>query len=162
MATALNGDLVTLMAMKKVLITGGGGYLAGQLIDNFNGAYDVRLVDVVAADATDARPAVEAHDLTNPDITAYESIFEGVDSVVHLAYKNPGGVWGNAVPPLDRFPFEMDNIQMALNVLRCAHAAGVRRVLIASSNATASGSESLHAPRAVAATSMTASNTAAL
>lgn len=129
------------MAKRRVLITGGGGYLAGQLIDNFDGRYDLRLVDVADGPATDAHPVIAAHDLTNPDISGFESIFEGVDSVVHLAYKNPGGVWGNAIPPLDRFPIEMENIQMAFNVLRCSHAAGVRRVLIASSNATTSWTE---------------------
>ncbi len=128
------------MAKKRVLITG-GGYLAGQLVDNFDDAYDLRLVDVVDTAATATRPAVAAHDLTDPDISGYDGMFKDVDSVVHLAYKNPGGIWGNAIPPLDRFPIEMENIQMAFNVLRCAHAAGVRRVLIASSNATTSWTE---------------------
>lgn len=129
------------MAKKRVLVTGGGGYLAGQLIENSGDQYDFRLVDVVAKPATDSSPVVEAYDLTDPDISAYEHLFEGIDSVVHLAYKNPGGIWGSAVPPLERFPIEMQNIQMALNVLRCSHAAGVRRVLIASSNATTSWTE---------------------
>ena len=129
------------MAMRRVLITGGSGYLAAQLVDNFGGTYDLRLVDVFASPAAGSRPAVEAYDLTDPDTSTYRSIFDGVDSVVHLAYKNPGGLWGNAVPPLDRFPIEMQNIQMAFNVLRCSHAAGVRRVLIASSNATTSWTE---------------------
>ena len=56
--------------------------------------------------------------------------------VVHLGYKRPcpGGVYGDAVPQIDRFAIELGNIQMANNVYRVAYDAGVRRLVVASSN----------------------------
>lgn len=130
------------MAEKRtVLITGGAGYLAAQLLPEFAERYDLRLVDVVEREAAGGSPAVTGADLINPDSSKYRRLFEGVDVVIHLAYKNPGGLWGSAVPPYERFPIEMQNIQMAFNVLRCAYDAGVRRVLLASSNATTSWTE---------------------
>lgn len=126
---------------KTILVTGGAGYLAGQLLPEFAERYDLRLVDVAGKPAADGRPEVVAADLTDPDTSGYAALFDGVDAVVHLAYKNPGGLWGSAVPPLDRFPIEMENIQMAFNMLTCAHEAGVRRFLIAASNAVTSWTE---------------------
>ncbi len=126
---------------KTVLVTGGDGYLAGQLFPELGERFEMRLVDVVGRPASGDRPEVVAADLTDPDTSAYRGLFDGVDSVVHLAYKNPGGLWGNAVAPLERFPIEMQNIQMAFNMLTCAHEAGVRRFLIAASNAVTSWTE---------------------
>ncbi|MEX0763148.1 MAG: NAD(P)-dependent oxidoreductase [Dehalococcoidia bacterium] len=126
---------------RTVLVTGGAGYLAGQLLPEFAERYSLRLVDVVARPATDTSPEVFAADMTDPDTSTFRHHFDGVDTVIHLAYKNPGGVWGDAVPPFERFPIEMQNIQMAYNVLQCAYEAGARRVLLASSNATTSWTE---------------------
>ena len=126
---------------RTVLITGGAGYLTGQLLPGFAERYDLRLVDVAGKPtAGDASEVIDV-DLINPDRSSYVHLFEGVDTVVHLAYKNPGGVWGNAMPPYERFPVEMENIQMAFNVLASAYDAGTRRVLLASSNAVTSWTE---------------------
>ncbi|MDA1258769.1 MAG: NAD(P)-dependent oxidoreductase, partial [Chloroflexi bacterium] len=126
---------------RKVLITGGAGYLAGQLCEGLTSKFDLTLVDAVGKRGGDTRPDVVVRDLIDPDVSKYEDLFQGVDTVIHLAYKNPGGMFGNAVPPLERFPIEMRNIQMAFNVLNCAHRAGVRRFLIAASNAVTSWTE---------------------
>ncbi|MDP6824052.1 MAG: NAD(P)-dependent oxidoreductase [Dehalococcoidia bacterium] len=126
---------------RKILITGGAGYLAGMLCEGLSDTFDLSLVDAVQRRDGDPRPDVVVRDLIDPDASSYESIFDGVDTVIHLAYKNPGGMFGNAIPPLERFPIEMQNIQMTFNVLNCAHRAGVRRVLIATSNAVTSWTE---------------------
>jgi hypothetical protein len=42
--------------------------------------------------------------------------------------------WGADVTPIDRFEGELLNVRMAQNVYRCAFEAGVRRVVMASSN----------------------------
>lgn len=126
---------------RRVLITGGAGYLASQLAAEFVDRYELRLVDAQARPSAVNSPEVIGADLTSPDITSYRELFDGIDAVVHLAYKNPGGLWGNAAPPYERFPIEMENIQMAFNILRCSYDAGVRRVLLASSNATTSWTE---------------------
>ena len=126
---------------RKVLITGGAGYLAGMLCEGLSDRFNFSLVDAVEKRDGDPRPDVAVRDLIDPDVSKYEDVFEGVDTVIHLAYKNPGGMFGSAVAPLERFPIEMQNILMAFNVLSCAHSAGVRRVLIATSNSVTSWTE---------------------
>ena len=126
---------------RKVLITGGAGYLAGMLCEGLSDQFDFSLVDAIDKRDGDPRPDVIVRDLIDPDMTKYADLFQGVDTVIHLAYNNPGGMFGNAVPPLERFPIEMQNILMAFNVMTCAHLAGVRRVLIATSNSVTSWTE---------------------
>lgn len=109
---------------RKVLITGGAGYLAGMLCEGLSDKFNFSLVDAIEKRDGDPRPDVAVRDLIDPDMSKYEDVFEGVDTVIHLAYKNPGGMFGSAVPPLERFPIEMQNILMAFNVLTCAHSAG--------------------------------------
>jgi hypothetical protein len=121
----------------RVLLTGASGYIASQLLPEFRGRYDLRLVDVKDADRAGTKVAgVEIADLAGADRAAYRRLFEGIDVVVHLGYRHPGrpGDWGESVPPIDRFDVELSNVQMAQNVYRCAFEAGVRRVVMASSN----------------------------
>jgi nucleoside-diphosphate-sugar epimerase len=125
-----------LATRRTVLLTGASGYVAAQLIHQFRREYELRLVDVKDVDRNGARVSgVVAADLTDPDRTRYQGLFEGTDTVVHLAYRHPekGGGGGNA-SPIDRFDAEFANIRMAQNVYRCAWEAGVRRVVMASSN----------------------------
>jgi hypothetical protein len=81
-------------------------------------------------------PGVTVADLSDPDRTRYRPVFDGVDTVVHLGYRHPGrpGEWGADVAPIDRFDTELGNVRMAQNVYRSAYDAGVRRVVMASSN----------------------------
>jgi hypothetical protein len=121
----------------RVLLTGASGYIASQLLPEFRKRYELRLVDVRDTDRAGKKLAgVEVADLAAPDRTACQRLFEGIDAVVHLGYRHPGrsGDWGESVPPVDRFDIEFTNVQMAQNVYRCALDAGVRRVVMASSN----------------------------
>jgi hypothetical protein len=124
-------------AKRTVLLTGASGYLAGQLLPVFRDAYELRLVDVRDVDR-DGKPVpgVTVADLSDPDRARYRSLFEGIDTVVHLGYRHPGqpGGWGGDVPAIDRFDTELGNVRMAQNVYRSAYDAGVRRVVMASSN----------------------------
>ncbi len=125
------------MAGKRaVLMTGACGYIAGQLLDEFRRDFDLRLVDVTETDRGGRPvPGVVVADLTDPDRTRYQSLFAGVDAVVHLGYRPPGpGGGAEAVPQVDRFETEFANVRMAQNVYRAAWDAGVRRVVAASSN----------------------------
>ena len=126
------------MAQKlKVLITGASGYIASQMLNAYRERYSLTLLDATNTDREgNVVDGIEAVDLIDADRTKYHKYFEGQDAVIHLAYKrsSPGGVYGSAVPHIDRFSTELENVQMANNVYRAAYDAGVRRVVIASSN----------------------------
>jgi nucleoside-diphosphate-sugar epimerase len=81
-------------------------------------------------------PGLIVADLADPDRSKYRALFDGVDTVVHLGYRHAGGPggFGADLPPLERFDGELANVQMAQNVYRTAYDAGVRRVVVASSN----------------------------
>ncbi|HYM90506.1 MAG TPA: NAD(P)-dependent oxidoreductase [bacterium] len=120
----------------RILLTGACGYLAAQVRPALGEAYDLRLVDVKDTDARGQRvPGVALADLADPDRTKYARLFREIDVVVHFAHKHPGGIpWGAGLPPIDRFDDEFLNIRMAQHVYRSAFDAGVRRVVMASSN----------------------------
>lgn len=121
----------------KVLLTGASGYIASQMLKTYRDRYDLTLIDAVSNDARgNPVDGVQVVDLIDPDQSGYQSHFEGQDAVIHLAYKrsSPGGVYGDAIPQIDRFATELENVQMANNVYRASYDAGVKRVVVASSN----------------------------
>lgn len=121
----------------KVLITGASGYIASQMLVTYRDRYDLTLIDAVDTDR-EGNPVegVEIVDLIDTDRSKYERYFANQDAIIHLAYKrsSPGGVYGTDVPHIDRFATELENVQMANNIYRCAYDAGVKRVVVASSN----------------------------
>jgi len=121
----------------KVLITGASGYIAAQMLKTYRDRYDLTLIDAMDTDANgNSVEGIEIVDLIDTDRSRYQHHFDGQDAVIHLAYKrsSPGGVYGDAVPQIDRFATELENVQMANNVYRCAYDGGVRRIVVASSN----------------------------
>lgn len=117
------------MGKPAVLLTGACGYVASQLREEFRDRYDLRMIDVRSQDRNGAEiPGVETVDLIDPDRSKYAHLFDGADAVVHLGYRRP------SAPEIDRFDTECDNVRMANNVYRAAFDAGVRRVVMASSN----------------------------
>ena len=117
------------MPDRKVLLTGATGYVASQLLPTFREQYDMTLVDVKDTDREGREVAnIAVSDLSVPDLGVYAHLFQGQDSVVHLAYKRRRGT------PLDDFYDEQVNVAMAYNVFRSAYDAGARRVVMASSN----------------------------
>lgn len=126
-------------ASKRVLITGASGYVASLLLPEFRRRYELVLADSRATDrAGKSIPGVKTVDLADPGRAGYQALFKDVDAVVHLAYRNSSAsssiTWGGDVPPVERFDVELQNVQMAQNVYRSAYDAGVRRVVVASSN----------------------------
>jgi NAD+ dependent glucose-6-phosphate dehydrogenase len=118
------------MAPTKVLMTGAAGYIASQLLPTFRARYELRLLDVTQTNRQgEAVQDVVVLDLIDPDRSKYAQYFEGVDAVVHLGYKRRTGQ-----NPLDHFFDEKHNVEMAYNVFRTAYDAGVKRVVMASSN----------------------------
>lgn len=121
----------------KVLITGASGYIASQMLKTYRERYDLTLIDAISKDVHgNSVEGVQVVDLIDTDRSRYERFFESQDAVIHLAYKrsSPGGVYGDAIPQIDRFATELENVQMANNIYRCALDAGVKRVVVASSN----------------------------
>lgn len=122
---------------RKVLMTGAAGYVASQMLGEFSEKYDLVRVDVTDKDS-DGQPVDGIHvaDFIDTDRSKYEHLFEGVDAVIHLSYKrsSAGGVLGDEVPHIERFNVENENVVMANNVYRAAYDAGVRRMVVASSN----------------------------
>lgn len=115
-----------------ILVTGATGYMADQLLPALRSRYRLRLVDIKPGKEDDVHIA----DLTNGDRSELDGLFDGVDTVLHLGYRHsaPGSNYDNSVPHIDKFEIEFGNIRMSQNVYRCAHDAGVRRVVVASSN----------------------------
>ncbi|NQW17151.1 MAG: NAD(P)-dependent oxidoreductase [Chloroflexi bacterium] len=121
------------MAKKTVLLTGASGYVASQLLAEFQDRYDLRMVDVKTTDRDgNDVPGIQVADLIDSDRTKYAELFDGVDAVIHLGYKRSGGFTGDEA--IDRFDIEFENVQMANNIYRSSYDAGVRRVVMASSN----------------------------
>ena len=120
----------------KVLVTGAAGYMASMLVPHFAGRYDLRLIDVAPISPSDGITDVHVAYLAARDRDEFAHIFEGVDTVVHLGYihSSPRDIYDAEVPQLERFEAEFANVRMAYNVYRCALEAGVRRVVVASSN----------------------------
>lgn len=122
------------MAKRKVLMTGATGYIASQLLPTFREQYDLTLVDVKETDPKGNKiPDVVIANLAEADYEKYQNHFQGIDTVVHLGYYRPSrqGMenWRHR-----SYHDERVNVDMAYNVYKLSHDAGVRRVIVASSN----------------------------
>jgi NAD+ dependent glucose-6-phosphate dehydrogenase len=119
----------------KVLVTGAAGHVATLALPGLAG-HQLRLVDIrpparLPVNATFERLSVLA--CSDAELCG---LFRGAEVVVHSAYIPSGerDVYSLAPPQLERFDAEFDNIRMAQRVYRCALEAGVRRVVVVSSN----------------------------
>jgi len=118
-----------LNGLKKVLITGASGYVAAQILPTLKDCYETVLIDSANTNKEGAGvQGVQIVDLIGDNRDDYRKFFDGVDTVVHLAYKRRKG------HPIDHFVDEKKNVEMAYNVLRCSYDANVQRVIMASSN----------------------------
>ena len=118
---------------RKVLVTGAAGYIASQLLPAFRERYDLVLLDI-AREGREGSPVddVQTVDLHDPDLDKYRRYFQGVDTVVHLAWRRSGAV-GEPRDLEDFYP-EHANVHLAYNIYRVSLGSGVRRVVVASSN----------------------------
>src|SRR5437588_763486 len=106
---------------KRVLITGAAGNLGSKLRQFMEGHYALRLLDI----DTHADDQIVQADLSTWSEN-WANKFRGVNVVIHLA-GNPLAhqTWPNVIGP---------NIDATIHVFEAAAAAGVQRVLFASSN----------------------------
>ena len=117
---------------RKVLVTGAAGYIAGRMLPAFRERYELTLLDVRTNNrANEAVDGVQIVDLTHSDRDAYRDHFNGVDAVVHCAFKRGG------------FQSELANVQMAYNLYQTCVETDVRRVVVCSSNHAADYYEQL-------------------
>lgn len=114
------------MSYDKIAITGGSGLIGSHVVRRLDGKTALTNIDLKPPHASDAGRAryIEG---SITDYTAMVDAFRGQDAVVHLA----------AIPnPRDRPPAETfnNNVQGAWTVLAAAEEAGVKRVVVASSD----------------------------
>jgi nucleoside-diphosphate-sugar epimerase len=108
----------------KVLITGSSGLIGSMLAGALAGKYEVSGLDrVPPKGASDIRTLVAD---ASGGVEAIRPAFDGVDAVVHLAADvRQDAPWDSVLP---------NNIVLTHNVWEACRAAGVRRVVFASSN----------------------------
>lgn len=110
----------------RVLITGAGGNLGTKLTHHLQDRYDLVLLGGHSQDNKVGR----RFDLSVWD-EAWVDLFNNVDVTVHLAANpSPSAPWSDLIPA---------NIDMVLNIYEACAAAGVGRVVFASSNHVMSG-----------------------
>jgi uronate dehydrogenase len=111
---------------ERVLITGASGVVGGFVRTRLRKAGRVlRLLDITPPAAAEPDEAVEIVTCSITDPAALGPAFEGVDALVHLGGQSREDTWANIVSA---------NIDGTHNVLEAARTAGVRRVILASSN----------------------------
>jgi len=117
-------DAAAPAALPRVLITGAAGGIGRCLHRALAGRYPrLRLADRLAVTAIDACDETLVGDLSDPAIAA-EAVRD-IDCVVHLAGVPKEGPWSAILP---------DNIVATVELFEAARAAGVRRLVFASSN----------------------------
>src|SRR5438477_368983 len=118
---------------RKVLVTGASGNIGSYFAEHAHRKYDLRLM-VQAMDSDAEKIAgygrVVTGDLSNLQLLT--QFCDGMDTILHLAASaGPSSVWETQVLP--------NNIIGVYNVYAAAKAAGVRRVIFASSIHAVSG-----------------------
>lgn len=111
------------MRFEKVLVTGGSGLLGRFVVDEMIGHADVGVLDI--------KPPTQNVPYLNSDILDSKAVgnaVTGQDAIIHLA----GIDDGNDFPDEDYF---RTNVQGTWNLLHAAEAAGVRKIVVASSTA---------------------------
>jgi len=106
---------------EKVVCTGGNGRLGRYVVDRLRGACDLTVLDAAPAESG----AFVQADVT--DVDALRRAFAGQEAVIHLA----------AIPNPRTAPADVTfrtNVQGTFAVLQAAEEAGVRRVVVASSD----------------------------
>ncbi len=124
--------------LRRVLVTGAAGDIGGMLRDRLGRpGRSLRLLDVVPAAAPRGDEPVEIHtgSVTDPDVL--RTACAGMDAVVHLAGIPREAAWSDILHT---------NVHGTWCVLEAARAAGITRVVLASSNHAVGFAERAAAP----------------
>ncbi len=112
------------MMFKRILITGANGKVARSVRDRLAGfCQELRLTDIVSFDASGPHQSVMVADLADP--AAVPALVQDVDAIVHFAGYPREAPWSVLVDA---------NLRTVVNLWEAAAAAGVGRIVYASSN----------------------------
>src|SRR5437764_7640890 len=127
----------------RALVTGGAGFIGSNLADRLLGdGYEVRVLDNLSTGFADNAPAdAELVEGDIRDEATVRAAVAGVDVVFHQAAHR--AVLQSVQNPLST---DLANTHGTLLVLKAAQAAGVRRVVAASSSSVYGGAEELPTP----------------
>ncbi|WP_343079566.1 NAD(P)-dependent oxidoreductase [Ostreiculturibacter nitratireducens] len=121
----------------KILLTGASGHVVTLGLRGLAGRHDLRLTDLRPPGLLPKGAEFRACDLLKADDDTLSQLFSGIDAVIHGAYLHSSAqndVYGLLPPQIDRFDTELENIRIAQRIYRHAYDAGVRRVVMVSSN----------------------------
>lgn len=121
----------------KILVTGASGHVARMGLGKIAERHDLLLTDMARPKSLIDGASFTDCDLLRAEDDRLAALFDGVEVVIHSAYihsSETGDVYGLEPPQIDRFDTEMDNILIAQRIYRSAYEAGVRRVVMVSSN----------------------------
>jgi UDP-glucose 4-epimerase len=117
----------------KALVTGGAGFIGSNLVDRLvTDGHDVTVIDNESSDAHDQfywNPAARNHKYDINDYTMVRKLYEGVDTVFHLAAE--ARIQPCIVDPLKAVEA---NMLGTASVLQCARVCGVKRVIYSSTS----------------------------
>jgi UDP-glucose 4-epimerase len=130
----------------RVLVTGGAGFIGSHLADELVASgVEVTVLDNLVTGRLDnvaPKATFVEGDIADPETVA--RAVEGCEVVFHQAAL--GSVARSVERPLDS---DRTNVHGTLNVLHCAHVAGVRRVVMASSSSVYGGASQVPTPEDV-------------
>jgi uronate dehydrogenase len=109
--------------VKRILITGAAGQIGRALRKAWRGKYKLRLTDIAPMESPGSDEECIQADLA--DYGAIAKLMPGVDAIAHFGGRAVEGTWDEILPA---------SIVGSYNVMESAHLAGVKRVILASSN----------------------------
>lgn len=113
------------MGLGNVLVTGGGGLLGAYVVAELEGKARLTGLDIAEPEST--APFTRFVKGSIEDLDAVRSAVEGCDAVVHVAARP--NIWSGAGHEIIR-----TNVTGTWNVLQAAEDAGVKRVIVTSSD----------------------------
>lgn len=120
----------------RILVTGAAGHVATLALASLQKRHELRLADLKEPRHLPVGATFQYADLLKSSEDELKALFQQIDVVVHCAYVPSAevDVYSANPPQFSRFEAEFDNIRMAQLVYRHALLAGVRRVVMVSSN----------------------------
>lgn len=127
----------------RAVVTGGAGFIGSHLVDRLVAEdFEVRVIDnLVSGSADQVHPQADLVVADILDQTALAKVLVGADVVFHQAAAR--SVLASVEDPLAT---DLTNTHGTLGLLAAAHAAGVRRVVIASSSSIYGGADVVPTP----------------